>query len=395
MHERFDVAAVRREFPITKRMLYFDTAHQAPMASSIRAALERFYDESQENAGPKPKWLGRVEKVRSRVAGLLDCEPDEVAFIKNTSEGLNIAAHAIPLQRGDNVLLIHGDHPNNAYAWLNLRKLGVEVRFVELDSECADAGTFEAHVDERTRAISLSHVTFHAGHRHDLASISRLCERAGIYLVVDAMQSVGVFPADVRSLGISVLSAGCHKGLLIPQGLGILYCDRKRTELNPAYIALASLANPPSDLIARPEDMQLHGDARRFEIGNYNLADLHALDASLDLIFGIGVENISGHVLDLGDLLISSMDQLGVRIVGPRARQHRSHIHVLALPAAEWIEYLASRHVRASPERDGVRISFSMFNTAEEVERFATIVSAGLKVLGPPKTAEVWLGSSW
>src|SRR5512140_3765572 len=110
MRERFDVAAVRREFPITQRLLYFDTAHQAPLAGRVRGALQRFYDESHENAGPKAKWLARVDGVRSRVARLLHCEPGEIAFIKNTSEGLNIAAHAIPTGPGDNVLLIHGDH---------------------------------------------------------------------------------------------------------------------------------------------------------------------------------------------------------------------------------------------------------------------------------------------
>lgn len=381
MQERFDLKAVRREFPITERLLYFDTAHQAPLAASIRSALQRFYDEGCENAGPKPRWLARVDTVRSKAARLLGCGAGEVAFIKNTSEGLNIAAHAVALAPGDNVLLIEGDHPNNAYAWLNLGKRGVEVRFIRLQTEFANAQTFEPHIDARTRAISLSHVTFHAGHRHDVDSIAALCERSGLHLVVDAMQSVGVFPTPIGARGLSMLAAGCHKGLLIPQGLGLLYCNHRCTELEPAYVALASLENVPDDLVARPSRMTLHADARRFEIGNFNLPDLHALDASLDLILGIGVANIAEHVLDLGEVLLGHMDRLGVRVVGPRTRERRSHIYVLALPIKPWIDYLASRSVRASPERDGVRISFALFNTQDEVERLAAIIQDGLKTL--------------
>jgi selenocysteine lyase/cysteine desulfurase len=374
MTEHFDVAAVRREFAVTKRMLYFDSAHQTPLAASVRAAFHDFYNEGYENAGPKPMWLGRVEETRARVAKLLGALPDEIAFTKNTSEGLNIAANAIPFKKGDNVLMVEGDHPNNAYAWLNLRRKGVEIRFIPLKTAQADAATFASHIDKRTRAISLSHVTFHAGHRHDIGSIGALCQQHGIYLVIDAMQSVGVLPVNAWASGVSMLAAGCHKGLLVPQGLGILYARRTLTELEPAYLALAGIADPPGDLIARPDHLVLASGARRFEIGNHNLPGMHALRASLDLVFSIGVEKIAEHVLDLGDRLISHMDQQNIRIVGPRVRNQRSHIYVLDLPGKGWLEYFAHNQVRVSPERDGIRISFAMFNTGDEVDQLADII---------------------
>jgi cysteine desulfurase / selenocysteine lyase len=382
MKQRFDVTAVRSEFPVAERMLYLDSAHQTPLSAPVRAALASFYREGHENAGPKSVWLARVEKVRERVAAFLGASPDEIAFTKNTSEGLNIAANSLPMEQGDNVLMIEGDHPNNAYAFLNLQRKGIEVRFVPLSTEVADATTFAAHMNSRTKAVSLSHVTFHAGHRHDVADIGRLCREKGLYLVVDAMQSLGVVPMNVATLGTSLVAAGCHKGLLVPQGLGILHSNRCLEELQPAYLALASLADPPSDLIARPEAMRLRTGAGRFELGNYNLADIHALGAALDMILEVGIENILEHVLDLGDHLIEHMDRLGVDIVGPRARQHRAHIYVLDLPGEEWPAYLASEEVRISPERQGVRVSFALFNTVEDVERFAAIVRRRLQRLG-------------
>lgn len=376
MSRHYDVAAIRRQFPVTERMLYLDSAHQTPLATSVREALVRFYQEGNEAAGPKAVWLDRVELVRARVARLLGAQPSEIAFTKNTSEGMNIAANALPLAAGDNVLLVEGDHPNNAYAFLNLQRKGVEVRFVPLSGTTAQAEMFAPHIDARTRAISLSHVTFHAGHRFDIASIGALCAQKGLYFVIDAMQSTGVVPLDARASGASLIGSGCHKGLLVPQGLGILYCRQDLDKLQPAYMAMSSLANPPGDYIARADNMALKPGAGRFEIGNFNLPDIHALDASLALIESVGVPAIEAHLYDLGDRLIERIGELGIRLVGPRARAERSpHIYVLDLPAEEWLDYLTSRQVRVSPERDGIRVSFGLFNLAEDVDRFVRILA--------------------
>jgi selenocysteine lyase/cysteine desulfurase len=374
MAESFDVAAARREFPVVRRMLYLDAAHQTPLASSVRAALERFYDEGLEDGGPKPVWLKRVEEVRARVASLIGAESSEIAFTKNTSEGLNIAANAIPFDAGDNVLMVEGDHPNNAYAFLNLRRKGVEVRFVPLRGETADADTFVGHIDGRTRAISLSHVTFHAGHRFDVEGIGKLARKKGLYFVIDAMQSIGIIPIDVATSGASLIAFGCHKGLYIPQGLGILYIRKDLSELVPAYIAASSLARPPADLIARADNMELRADAGRFELGNVNIPGIHALAESLTLIERVGIAAINQYVLDLGDHLIERLDELGIRLAGPRSRAHRSHIYVLELPGEGWLEYFTSQNIRVSLERDGIRVSFGFFNTRDEIDQLAEII---------------------
>jgi selenocysteine lyase/cysteine desulfurase len=379
MEQFYDVEAVRRAFPVAERMLYLDAAHQTPLATPVRDALLRFYQEGHDYAGPKSLWLSRVEETRHRVASLLNADASEIAFTKNTSEGMNIAANALPLQPGDNVLLVEGDHPNNAYAFLNLRRKGIEIRFVRLQGETADASTFEGAIDHRTRAISLSHVTFHAGHLFDLADIGRLCRDRGLFFVVDAMQSIGVVPLDARAIGATFIGAGCHKGLLTPQGLGILYCSSEIENFEPAYLAMSSLAHPPADYIARQENMALREDAGRFEIGNFNLSDIHALAASLDLIKGLGVANIEAHLYALGDVLIAACDELRIQLVGPRDRANRSpHIYVLDLPGPGWLEYFTEENVRVSPERDGVRISFGIYSTSADVERFASLITLRL-----------------
>lgn len=375
-----DTQSIRQEFPVTKRMLYLDSAHQTPMANCVRSALSEFLAEGNEMAGPKPVWVKRVELARSKVAELLNASPSEIAFTKNTSEGLNIAANAVPLKAGDTVLMLSGDHPNNAYAWLNLKSKGVKIKFIDLpDDQIANSETFRPAIDATTKVISLSHVTFHAGQRHDIESIGRLCSEKGIYLIVDVMQSVGVLPVDVKKLGISVMAAGTHKGLLVPQGLGLMYVKQELQELQPVYLAMSSLANPPEDYIARPDDLAPRQDAGRFEFGNYNLPDLHALNSAIDLINRAGQKKIEDHVLDLGDRLIAGLEKIGVKLVGPYERSKRAHIYVLNLPTSEWTDYFTQNQVRISPERGGVRISFGIFNTPEDVDQVLSLIGAKLQ----------------
>ncbi|WP_232666509.1 aminotransferase class V-fold PLP-dependent enzyme [Pseudonocardia sp. TRM90224] len=374
-------AEIRAHFPVTDRMLYLDAAHQTPLAVPVRASLDAFLDEAQFTAGPKAGWLDRVEQVRAQLAGLLGVGAGEIAFTKNTSEGLNIAAHGLRWAPGDNVVLLASEHPNNAYAWLSQRAAGLEVRQVPDDKTWADAETFAAAVDGRTRAIALSHVMFHSGQRNDVESVVALARSVGAEVVLDAMQSVGVLPVDAGALGVAALAAGSHKGLLVPQGLGFLYTATDTDVLAPTYVGTAGVANTSDDLVAGPDAVVLRPDAHRFEIGNYNLPAIHALGGALDLLGSIGLPAIAEHLLDLGDRLIGHLDRLGIGLLGPRERDRRSHIHVLDLPDAGWPPYLAASGVRLSPVRDGLRVSFGIYNTAEDVDRLAVIVERGLRTV--------------
>jgi selenocysteine lyase/cysteine desulfurase len=380
MSRHYNVQAVRKEFPAADRMVYLDSGFQAPLARPVKAAIELFLREGLEKAGPKSMWLDRVEGTRAKAARFLGVSADEIAFTKNTSESMNIAANALPLRAGENVLMIHGDHPNNAYAFLNLQRKGVEVRFLPM-TEVVNAVSFLPHIDAMTRAISMSHVTFHAGHRFDIEGIGALCAQRKLFFIVDVMQAIGVVPIDAKAIRATFVGSGSHKGLLVPQGLGLLYWDKALNELEPTYLAAASLAEIPADLIARPENLTPAPTARRFELGNFNLPAIHALGASLDMIEQIGVQNIQNHCFDLGDHLIAQLDKLDVRLVGPRERQHRApHIYVIGLPAADWLGYFEQNGVRVSPERDGIRVSFGMFNTTDDVDRLVELIRRrGLK----------------
>ena len=303
MSHPYDIAAIRRQFPAAEKITYLNSGFQTPLSTPVKQAIETFLHEGYESAGPKSVWLERVEATRSKVARFIGVSADEIAFTKNTSESMNIAANALPLGAGDSVLMIEGDHPNNAYAFLNLARKGVKVRFIPM-TEVVAADTILPYIDATTRAVSMSQVTFHAGHLFDIESIGGLCAEMGLHFVVDVMQAIGVVPFDARKANATFAGCGTHKGLLVPQGLGLLYWNNANSEFAPAYLSTASLASPPGDLIARADHMGLAPGARRFELGNFNLPAIHALGVAIDFIESIGVADIERHCYELGDYLI-------------------------------------------------------------------------------------------
>ena len=376
----YDVYKIRQKFPVTKTLLYLDSGLQNPLSLDVKEGFDIFFEESLTLAGPKAVWIQRLEKVRKDVADFFGVKATEIAFTKNTSDSVNIFVNAYPFKAGDNVIMIHGDHPNNTYAFLNLIKRGVDIKFIPM-TEVINADSFKDVIDENTKVISVSHVTFHAGHKFDIQSIAEFCNEKGIHLLVDAMQSVGVMPLNLKKLGISAMACGSHKGLLVPQGLGILYVSEDIIEkLEPVSLAIASIENFSPDLIATADRMMLKPNAGRFEIGNFNLPTIAGLEKALELINSIGVENLEQYYFSLGDLLISHLDRLGISLVGPRNRNDRApHIYVIGLDANEWIPYFESKNIRVSPERDGVRISFSMFNTEDDVQQLVTAIEQKIK----------------
>lgn len=378
-----DPLELRHLFPAVESSTYLDAGFQSPLSVPVKERLEAFIASSFENAGPKSAWIDEMEQVRAELARFINASPEDIAFTKNTSEAMNIAANALPLQAGDEVLMLEGDHPNNAYAFLNLARQGVATRFVPMP-EKVDGSWFEKHLSERTRVISMSLVTFHAGHLFDVESVGRLCRDRGIFFVVDVMQGIGVVPVDVKKIGATFVGSGTHKGLLLPQGLGFLYWNRDFADAQPAYLAAISLENPPADFIARNDNLTLASTARRFEIGNFNLPAIMGLGGALKLINSIGVEAIQEHCYVLGDHLIAGLDRLGVRLVGPRERRDRApHIYVAALPADDWVPFLAENGIRLSPERDGIRISLGLFSDKADIDRLLEVVEARLRESAP------------
>ncbi|MGE5663840.1 MAG: aminotransferase class V-fold PLP-dependent enzyme [Deltaproteobacteria bacterium] len=372
-----DVAPYREsEFPVTGRLIYLNHAGVSPIPSRSAAAGIRMLSTFRDEGAFKLRWwLELSEEARGRFARLVGASPEEVAFVKSTSEGLSFVAAGFPWKEGDNLVTANVEFPSNIYPWMRLSRHGVEVRMVQAkDGRVRKEDVFAA-CDGKTRLIALSSVEFANGYRNDLPGIGEYCQKKGIFFCVDGIQSVGVIPMDVKAFGIDALSADGHKWMLAPEGIGGFYISKDVMEMvEPVILGWHSVRNR---FDFDNYEFNLSPDARSFEPGSINTVGIAAFGASLDLLLSVGVDKIWERVRRLTEGAIEAAMRAGYEIVTPRHPEERSGIVTFRIPGADpgalW-KRLMSRNVVCSPRSGGIRISPHFYNTPEEIGRFFEIV---------------------
>ncbi len=215
---------LRRLMPVTQKWAYFDHAAVAPLPEPSRAAMVAQIADQAENGDVNwPEWRKNVERVRTLGAQLIGAKADEIAVIRNTTEGIGLVAEGFPWQPGDNVVVPSSEFPSNLYPWKHLASRGVEVRVVDAPNERLNPDVVDAACDSHTRIVALSWVGYATGWRNDPAIFAEIAHRHGAYFFLDAIQGCGVLPLDVASAGIDFLSADGHKWMLGPEGAGIMF----------------------------------------------------------------------------------------------------------------------------------------------------------------------------
>src|SRR5687767_8866268 len=276
-------------FPILREMDFFNHAGVAPLPRVAADAMRKYAQQAETVAYVNTGWYREVEKLRDVAASLINAHRDEIAFVKNTSEGVATVANGIEWKAGDRIVTTAVEYPANIYPWMDVaNRFGAELVMVaeETGSDGRRRVPLERIMEEvrhpRTRLVALSHVEFASGQRHDLATIGKFCRENGKLFAVDAIQSVGVLPVDVQGMFIDYLSADGHKWMLGPEGAGIFYCRRELLkQTRPLMIGAMNVVNPTD---YGSYDYTLQPTAARFESGCYNIGGLLALRASIELL---------------------------------------------------------------------------------------------------------------
>lgn len=384
-----EFAIARRDYPALEHGPYFDVAARGILSRTVRRAIDWQLDDAMLHGGRKQLWMEQLEATRARFARLIRAEVDEIAFTKNVSEGLNIIAAGLPWQSGDNVVVAaEAEHPNNVYAWLNLRKRGVAVKLVPTrDGEIVASTVIDA-IDARTRLVTVASQTFSPGLRTDVDAIGAACRDRDVFLLVDGAQSVGILDTDVARSRIDGLAVSTSKGLLGLYGMGFLYCRRAWAErIEPAYLARFGVELEDGheadmgDLAYR-----LAPGARRFDLGNYNFPAVYAAHASLDRLLGLGTDAIERHVGALARRLADSLAQLGLPVYGRDRRDALGSIVCVGRLGAghdttgdprmaALYARLSAHNVRLSIRRGVLRFSLHLYNAAEDIDRVIALVA--------------------
>ncbi len=366
-------------FPVTKNVAYLNHAAVGPLSSRAYDAMEAHARDQREfGALHWRDWYAEYELLRQSAARLLNAEPGEIAILKNTSEGLSFVAEGFRWKSGENVVTTDLEFPSNFVPWKNLARRGVELRVVHSRDGAYDLDDVAKLIDDKTRIVTVSSVAFHNGFTADLDAIGALCAKRGALLCVDAIQSLGALPMDVRRSNIAFLAADGHKWLCGAEGAAIFFVAAEhRDKLDVIENGWTNIErrgkfiNCPTDLMP---------DSRRFEAGSLNTNGIFGLHAAIELLHEVGIEAIATEVKRITSLLAVRLEAIGYRLGTPRPI--RSGI-VAAIPPVVETNTLLRLHRRleengivCAPREGMLRFAPHFYNDEGEVERVIEVLQS-------------------
>jgi cysteine desulfurase/selenocysteine lyase len=373
----------RTLFPVTEQLVHLNHAGVSPISLRVQAAVSAFL-ESALRIDPRRNqwWEERSEQVRARCADLIGARAHEIAFVKNTSEGLSLVAAGLPWREGDNVIAVDGEYPSNVYPWFALQARGVATRLIPRRNGRVRPDDVVAAADARTRVVAVSFVDWLTGARNDLASLAELCHARGWLFCVDGIQGVGAIPLNVERAGIDCLAVGGHKWLLAPEGCGFLYVsDRVVEQLSSVLQGWKSVDDADTYL---PYHFEPRRDALKFESGTLPHLGIHALGAAVELLLEVGMDEVWGRISAVTERFATGLRSLGAEIVSPWEDDARSGIVVFRVHADPevFVRQLNEMGFIVRVREGGIRVAPHFYNSADDVERFLAAVTSLLHQRG-------------
>ena len=363
---------LRALFPITKDAVYLNhAAVSPPPLPTVEAVTAQLNNVVEHGLLHYRSWVATKERARKLAAAMIGARPEQIAFMRNTSDGLSTVANGLRWRPGENVVTFRREFPSNIYPWLRLREAyGVEVRMCEELDGRVDLDELMGLIDRRTRVVAISQVQYASGFRTDLETLGRAARRVDALLVVDIIQAMGVVPTDVEAELVDVAAGACHKWLLTPEGVGLLYIsDRARERIEPTLVGWVSVP-APEDYGNFEQDW--NRGALAWETGTAATALIHGLEASLRLLTETGIERIARHLEELTDYLCERLGGRDYEVVSSRRAGEKSQIvclrHRGQLTPKALYAHLKRQNIQVAPRGDRLRISPHLYNVKDEID---------------------------
>ncbi len=369
---------IQKEFEDIQNVHYLNIASLAIPPKSVQKAYQGFMSDyiSFFGADVKNQFQSTMEEARKNIATLINSQPYEIGFVKNTSEGIGIIANGYPFKSGDNVIITDQEHGANKNVWIELQKKGLEVKVVPTIEKDIRLEDIKSKIDENTKAIAIASVQYGSGIRSDLITIGQLCKEQKILFIVDAIQSIGRLKLDVKAANIDYLACGGHKGLLGTYGAGFIYCKEDLIgKIFPPYSCHQSALAIEKD---GEYALKWRKDSRKVEAGCLNYAGIAAINAGAKLLNELGIEAIENHILSLERELIEKIEGLPYVKRNPSDRDKRSGILCLEYPSKLKLilqDLFEERDIYVTFRMNYIRISFGLYNTSQDVRAVATALA--------------------
>lgn len=356
-----------RDIRSTAQKCYLDTGAMSLMPKTVFEAIEDFHESRRRNGPSFAEYWKEVDTLRSRTAQLIGSAPEEIMFLQNTSMGINLAAKAVDLKVGDNVVVTNIEFPSNIYPWMNLESQGVEVRMIDISDGRLDEEKLAKICDEKTKVLSISWVQALNGMVTNLQMCSEFCQTHDIVFVVDAIQGLGVLPIDVKKVHIDFLVSGFFKWLLGPDGIAFVYINQEILgNLNNPFIGWAGMKNK-FDYTTYKFDLLL--EARRYETGNMNFSGIFGARQGVEIILE-HQEEIGEKVQNLTQYLRDAVQKLdGAEVLSPAEGEMAGITLIECRDSKQKYELLQKKGITVN-YRNGIRVSLHFYNTTEDIDCF-------------------------
>jgi selenocysteine lyase/cysteine desulfurase len=364
-----DPLGVRRDFDVVRNGLYLNSAYITPVPRAVAEAGRDFAGRKASKPIPLDEMLRQTDEVRAQFARLVGASADEIGFLFATSEGENIVSSALDLEAGDNVVVdeLHYNTSFVLYRHLEATR-GITLRIVKHREGRVTSDDFARAVDARTRLLSVAWVSHQNGFRHEMRPLADLAHAHGALFYADAVQALGMFPADVRAAGVDCLTSGTYKWLLGGFGVAPFYIRRELLE----RIKVDRLGALHVEKELGDHRYEIFRTAKKFEYATLPFAEVYQLGAGLTYLERVGVDRIERHTVALARELRDGLAALGFPMFTPPDNNSSIVSMRLEKNQARAREVLDKAGVQVSFREQGsmIRVSPALFNTRGEIRQF-------------------------
>ena len=368
-------------FQLDDDIVHLNHAAVAPWPIVTRDAVVAFADENLSVGSQHyDQWLKTEQQLKQKLVQLINAESsDEIAILKNTSEGLSLIAQGLSFDTGDNIVVPAEEFPSNKVVWQALESQGIELRQVAVqDNEQPEKALIDA-MDESTRLLSCSSVQYARGLRLDLNQIGLACKQNDTLFCVDAIQSLGALVFDAQACHADFVVADGHKWMCAPEGTALFYCRRSVQPLLQLRQYGWHMLKDAFDFSHNHDAMQIAENAQRFESGSPNMMGIAALNASLGLLLDIGIENIQAKVMANATYLIEQFSKLPeITILTPTMTARHGGIITFqkgGVDNVQLYQYLQDKNVICAYRGDGIRFSPHFYTSRQVMDKALKLLS--------------------
>lgn len=368
--------SARSRFPIFKKKIYLNSCSQGALSDAVEESLVAHLRSWNEEGSPWDHWVEKYEAARASFARFIGARPEEVAIVSCASAGISAIASALNFDgRRRKVVMGEFEFPTMGQIWLAQKPRGAEIQFVAAKDGRIPAEAYAAAIDAQTLIVPLTHVCFMNGARTDVPAIAKLARDRGALVMLDDYQDCGTRPVDVKALDVDFYVSGALKYLLCPSGVAFLYVRPELIQSLTPTITGWFGQEQPFAFDVKHFDPAIA--ARRFESGSPPIPHVYAVPAALELLAGVGFDRIAGHIGALTRALTDGARQLKIKIKTPPG-SCGPLVVVQAKDSDAVVKEFASRNIVVSNRMDGLRVSFHLYNTLDDVRAVVDVLEKNI-----------------